>query len=92
MHLGSLTPDDVAVELLHGPVAAGDEIMRPRWSAWSGVEAGGEGAGGSGPAGVVRYRGQFGCDRAGRHGYTVRVVPAHPDLAVPVEMGCVAWA
>jgi hypothetical protein len=41
---------------------------------------------------VVRYRGRFSADQAGRHGYAVRVVPAHRDLAVPVEMGCVAWA
>ncbi len=92
VHLGVLTPDDVAVELLHGPVAAGDEITETEVVRMERVEAGGEGAGGSGPAGVVRYRGQFSCDRAGRHGYTVRVVPAHPDLVVPVEMGCVAWA
>jgi len=86
VHLGSLTTDDVAVELLHGPVAAGDElsgteIVRLQLSA---------------PAGSrpepVRYRGRFGCDQAGRHGYTVRIVPSHPDLAVPIEMGCVAWA
>ena len=73
-------------------MAAGDELTETEVVRMERVEAGRQGAGGSGPAGVVRYRGQFSCDQAGRHGYTVRVVPAHPDLVVPVEMGCVAWA
>jgi hypothetical protein len=38
------------------------------------------------------YVGHFTCDQAGRHGYTVRVIPAHPDLATPVELNCVSWA
>ena len=106
VHLGSLTPDDVAVELLHGPVAAGDELtdtevvrlMRIRREAAEGeatATGGGEPAaahGGHGRERLVRYRGRFRCDQAGRHGYAVRVVPAHRDLVVPVEMGCVAWA
>jgi starch phosphorylase len=91
VYLGSLTPDDVAVELLHGPVAAGDEITETEVVRMERADAGSASEAGAG-AGPVSYRGQFSCDRAGRHGYAVRVVPAHPDLVVPVEMGCVAWA
>src|SRR5579875_1765684 len=86
VELGSLTPDDVAVELLHGPVVSGDELAGAsvvRLELSPGL------AGRGGPA---RYSGRFTCDRAGRHGYTVRVVPAHPDLVNPLELGCVAWA
>jgi starch phosphorylase len=83
IYLGDLRPDDVVVELLHGPVIAGDELAETQV-----VEM--KPAGGS--EGVARYAGTFDCDRAGRHGYTVRVLPYHPDLAHPVEMGCVAWA
>ncbi len=82
VNLGSLTTDDVAVELLHGPVVAGDEMVDTTVVRLE--LAGGE-------EGAVRYRGSFSCDRAGRHGYTVRIVPAHPDLALAVEMGCIAW-
>ncbi len=39
-----------------------------------------------------RYEGTFTCDRAGRYGIALRVVPHHPDLAVPAEMGLVTWA
>ena len=38
------------------------------------------------------WEGSFVCDVAGRHGFTVRVVPCHNDLPVPAEMGLVAWA
>ncbi|HLT17771.1 MAG TPA: hypothetical protein VK007_13810, partial [Acidimicrobiales bacterium] len=39
-----------------------------------------------------RYVGRFACDRAGRYGVTVRVVPRHADLVTPAELGRVAWA
>ncbi len=42
--------------------------------------------------GAARYDGAFTCDRPGRYGFTVRVVPCHPDLANPVELGRIAWA
>ena len=86
VHLGSLTPEDVAVELLHGPVAAGDEITTARvvrLERNDSASANGQ---------LVSYRGSFLCGEAGRYGYTVRIVPSHRDLADPVEMGCVAWA
>jgi glycogen phosphorylase len=39
----------------------------------------------------VRFTGSFTCERPGRYGYTVRVVPANDDLVTPVELGLVAW-
>jgi starch phosphorylase len=42
--------------------------------------------------GQHRYVGAFDCESAGRYGFTVRVVPAHPDLVTPVELGLMAWA
>ncbi len=86
VELGSLTPDDVAVELLHGPVVGGEELADAQVVQ---LELDRRTRGGEGP---VRYEGSFTCDRSGRHGYTVRIVPAHPDLVQPVEMGCIAWA
>lgn len=86
VRLGTLGPDDVAVQLVHGTVLGGDEL-----TATEVVEMTLQG--GEGGEGVAhRYAGSFTCERAGRHGYTVRVVPHHPDLADPMELGCVAWA
>ena len=59
------------------------------------MELGGleEPPGGSGDAkNLRRYAGSFACEQAGRYGFTVRVVPAHPDLRTFAELGCVAWA
>jgi starch phosphorylase len=83
--LGKLSSEDVAVELLHGPVGPTDEL-----TSTSVVPVQLVGPGDS--PGEFRYRGSFTLDRAGRYGIAVRVVPAHPDLAVPAETGCVAWA
>jgi starch phosphorylase len=94
VHLGSLSPDDVAVELLHGPVKAGDELTDTKVVRLRRADGrpGGENGEPSGPLSVVRYRGRFRADQAGRHGYAVRVVPSHRDLLVPVELGCITWA
>jgi starch phosphorylase len=86
VELGSLTSDDVAVELLHGPVGGADELTDTQIVRLALDERP------STAAGPFRYVGKFRCEQAGRHGYTARIVPSHPDLAVPVEMGCVAWA
>jgi starch phosphorylase len=90
VHLGSLSPDDVAVELLHGQVVAGDELTDTKVVRLARAAGDGDGAGAQGA--VVRYRGRFSADQAGRHGYAVRVVPSHRDLLMPVELGCVTWA
>jgi starch phosphorylase len=82
--LGELTPDDVEVQLVHGPVGQGDEIERPERLAMTQL----------GPTDDHRrrYRGDFVCAHAGRYGFTVRVVPSHAALVTPVELGRIAWA
>jgi starch phosphorylase len=82
--LGTLTAADVEVQLVHGPVGQNDELDHPTVATMTAL--------GEGNSGNVRYRGEFSCGRAGRYGFTVRVVPHHPDLTVPVELGRVAWA
>ena len=82
--LGKLTPKEVSVELLVGPLPGGEdmahwEVVRMRCK-------------GETIPGVTTWEGSFVADEAGRHGLTVRAVPAHPDLAVPAEMGAMAWA
>jgi starch phosphorylase len=82
--LGSLDAGEVTVQLLHGLVGQNDELVAPEVVAMT--------PDGPAPEGHLRYRGSFTCERAGRYGFTVRVVPANPDLVTPVELGCVAWA
>jgi glycogen phosphorylase len=82
--LGSLGAGDVEVQLVHGPVGQHDELDHPAITTMT--------AAGEGPSGALRYRGAFSCGRAGRYGFTVRVVPSHADLITPIELGRVAWA
>ena len=78
MDLGHLTAGDIAVQLLHGPVGPDGELERATVVT---MNADGDG----------RWRGVLSCDAAGRYGYTVRVVPSHPDLSSFAELGVVTW-
>jgi starch phosphorylase len=69
------------VQLVHGPVGQHDEIELAE--AVTMAPADGD---------TSRFAGRFSCDRTGRYGFTVRIVPHHPDLASPVELGRIAWA
>ena len=88
----SLTPDDVAVELLHGPVAAGDELTDTEVVRLQRARRSSRVAKAVAPPIVVRYRGRFSCRPGGPprvHG-AGRALP--PGSLVPVELGCITWA
>jgi len=90
VQLGTLTPDDVAVELYLGRVDPAGEIlgagvtrMRP-----AGRDAAGK---------HVFEAGAVPCSHSGLHGFTVRVRADHADLATaeggtPLVPGLIAWA
>jgi starch phosphorylase len=84
--LGKLGPDDVDVQLVHGAVGPADELTDPSIESMTLYDEGPH------REGTHCYKGSFTCDRAGRYGFTVRVVPAHPDLSTFAELGRVAWA
>jgi len=90
--LGTLDPADVAVELVHGPVGNTDEIVEPATAPMTLVVPADTGASFTGVAGHHRYEGTFSCERPGRYGFTVRVVPSHPDLLTWAELGRMAVA
>jgi starch phosphorylase len=81
--LGELATDDVEVQLVRGTVVGDGDLVETTPDAMAPTTGG--------PDGHVRYTGTFPCERAGRHGVTVRVVPANGLLATPVELGVVAW-
>ncbi len=80
--LGDLAPDDVEVQLVHGRVGGDDELVDTSTVALSPTEAYEHG----------RHRFDGGTDlhRPGPFGWTVRVVPRHPLLTAPAELGLVA--
>jgi starch phosphorylase len=82
--LGSLTPEDVEVQMVVGRVGQSGELEHPVMTTL--VE---EGPGGDGRH---RFSGSAPLDTAGRMGVTVRVVPRHELAGNPVDLGFVAWA
>ena len=78
--LGSLSTADVEVQLLHGSIdSTGDFIGRPATVRMSPAEPG-------------SFQATYRVDAAGPYGITVRVLPTHAALIVPVELGLAAWA
>ena len=80
--LGDLSPEDVAVQVVYGRAGDDDEIIDPSFADLS-LET--EPSGGS----AARFAGEAELSRPGPFGYTVRVLPRHPLLANPAEMGLV---
>ncbi len=81
--LGSLTPGDVAVEVVYGRAGDSDEIIDPIRSPLQLDEE-------VGPDGEARYSGAAELGQPGPFGYTVRVLPSHQLLSGPAELGLVA--
>ncbi|MDQ3702639.1 MAG: alpha-glucan family phosphorylase [Chloroflexota bacterium] len=96
IHLGELRPEDVAVELYDGPVDAQGHITGGTAVGMTFAAPEGEGAGAlNGPSdrhGVYPYVGAIPCRTSGLHGYSIRVMPHHPDLPHPFQPGLITWA
>jgi starch phosphorylase len=81
--LGDLSPDDVDVQVVHGRAGEDDSLTDVCTSPLA--------AGDTYEGGRYRYAGDVVLDRSGPFGYSVRVLPHHPLLAGPAEMGLVVW-
>jgi starch phosphorylase len=97
VRLGGLTPEDVTVQLYDGPVDAqgqisgGNAVEMQVMAGEDGARGKGSAAGGSSDRRYT-YTGAIPCRSSGLHGYSVRVIPRHQDLANAYEPGLVAWA
>ncbi len=88
-----LGPEDVAVQLYDGPVDSQGHITGGTAVDMSLAVTGGESAGPSGaaPDGVYLYTGTIPSSSA-LHGYSIRIMPRHPDLPHPFQPGLITWA
>ena len=77
VELAGIAPTDVQVQAVYGAVDASEEITVAGSVALTAVGDG-------------RYEGRLPLERTGPFGYTVRVLPRHPLLAGPAELGLVA--
>ncbi len=88
VRLGSLRPDDVSVQLYDGPVDADGQITRGHAVAMDVAPT----DNGNTADGLYTYQGAIPCRASGLYGYSVRVVPAHPDLSHQFEPRLITWA
>jgi glycogen phosphorylase len=82
--LGSLKPQDVAVQVFFGSIGSQREIVGYDMAAMTPVEQDANGN--------YVYSGALRCSKSGLHGYAVRVLPYHPDLSDPYVPGLVLWS
>ena len=84
VHLGRVKPEEVLVELYHGEVDPNNEIRQAQRIAME-CQA---------PAdnGDYMFLGHVNPLSSGHFGYSVRILPRHPDLATPFVPELITWA
>ena len=83
--LGSLNPNDILVELYIGQVDSKGEIIEASAYPMQPLEAVGDKS-------YIFESVNCSSSRSGIHGYTVRVLPNHPDLVTRFLPGLITWA
>ena len=83
VNLGGLAPEDLEVELYYGSLDADGQLTSGQALAMEQKAVEGEGR--------IRYRAEMPCTRSGMTGYTVRVMPRHPQLTDTRDMGLIRW-
>ena len=82
IRLCELKPEDVSVQVYFGKLNDARQIINGQINELK-------------PAGEEEnryvYKGSFHCDKSGRHGYALRIIPRHEDLANAVSMGFIHW-
>ena len=91
IYLGELAPEDVTVELYFGTVDANGEIIDPRIAEMESV--GNEDSPGDARRedGVYAFAKNLTCQSSGLHGFTIRIVPNHPEQVTPFETALILW-
>ena len=85
LNLGDLKAEDVTVELYMGRVDAGGSFASGEGTAMRPVKIE--------KGGIHCYEvNGFSARKSGLHGFTIRVLPHHPDLRTPLLPGLIVWA
>jgi len=82
--LGTLEPDEVMVQAYIGRLDSERQITEATPVT---MEVQGQGVNG-----VWEFSAITACRKSGRFGYSARVLPAHPELVNPFELGLIRWA
>jgi glycogen phosphorylase len=84
VRLGRLRPEDISVELYHGPLDARGNIIEGEVIKMAHK-------GHSGQDNDHWFEGLTPCEVSGRRGVAVRIVPQNPDMTNAHELGLVLW-
>ncbi|MCL6526368.1 MAG: alpha-glucan family phosphorylase [Thermaceae bacterium] len=84
-NLGALTPEEVRLEVYVGRLDSDGELVEARTTPMQVVKA-------EGPGRYLFQAGAVPCRMSGLHGFSVRVLPVHPDLSTPFLPGLIVWA
>jgi starch phosphorylase len=82
VQLGELSAEEVVVQAYHGPLDSNHQVTFGSGTLLTLV---------SSSNGVFKYEGHIPCDTTGRQGFSVRVLPFHPDAALPHELNLITW-
>lgn len=83
--LGSLTPEDVIVQLYHGTLNTAGNIIDGEALDMTVTKDKPQGS-------VYQFEAELLYKSTGQHGVSVRVLPHHPDLPTPFLRGVIRWA
>lgn len=81
--LGSLSPEDLQIEIYFGRIDSFGSMQEPRAIAMHPTS--------QPAAGEWIFEGRIPCKQAGKYGFTIRVLPRHPNLINAWEAGKVVW-
>ncbi|MBM3708667.1 MAG: glycosyltransferase family 1 protein, partial [Actinobacteria bacterium] len=83
--LGSLKPEDVAVEIYEGLLDPhNNSIINAKTVSMNSIESHGNS--------YYTFRGTILCQSSGLHGYTVRIIPKYEEQNILYESGLITWA
>ncbi len=81
--LGSLTPDDVSVELYYGTLDSRMNLSRGHTIVMESDK--------KNDHGVFDYSGRIRCTKSGQYGFSVRIMPKHEDLVTDFDTRLIRW-
>lgn len=83
VELGDLTPQDIRAQLISGPLNSDRSIESPAMMEMKHVR--------EVAPGRHLFGGKISCDRSGRYGFAMRIVPGIANLGHPFEPGLIKW-
>lgn len=82
VYLNGFQPSEVRVQVVYGQVGSNRELVHNVVVDMRFAGSDGEG---------TQYEADIGMESAGHHGFSIRVVPSHPNIVIPAELNQVVW-